>query len=241
MRKVIWLMVLCIVILVGCGKKEPAETTVNPETETEVVILGEDQLEILAPTVGKEEPTAPTVRTELLEIQEHGSFSGRYIEDGSDEPVENVACALIRNTGDRYLDYGVVRAMGGDEEYSFVVTGIPGGDAVWVLERDRKTVEEGTSLVFLDEEVSQLRDAFSTDERVSVDLLDGKVAVTNESDKTLSSVRIYYKQVYSDGNFLGGITYTCVTEELHAGATVEVTGGHSRGEGCAVVRVDVTE
>ena len=242
MRKSVWLMILCLVLLVGCGKNGEAETTVNGAPETEVLTLGEENVEIYAPTVGTgSETTAPTEERHLLVMESQGRITGRYLEDGSDDAVENVACALIRNTGDRYLDYGVVKAVAGDREYSFLVTGLPGGDAVWVMEQNRQTLEEGSTLTFLEEQVSQLREVESQDQRITVDLLEGKVSVTNVSDKALASVRIYYKQVHKDGNFLGGITYTCVTETIEAGATVEVTGGHSRAEGCAVVRLDVTE
>ncbi len=235
------LMVLSLMLLAGCGKKTPDETTAGPEIETEVVTLGEEDVEILAPTLGEEPSTAPGEKDSVLELREYGSFSGAYLEDGSDETVEGVACALIRNCGDGYLDYGTVKATAGEEEYNFVVTGLPGGDSVWVMERDRRTLQEGVALTFVSEEVSPLRQVSSSDARVSVDLLDGKVAVTNHSDKTLSSVRIYYKQVHSDGNFLGGITYTCVTKAVAPGATAEITGGHSRARGCAVVRIDVEE
>ncbi len=242
MKKIfLWTLVLCLALLVGCGDKTEPESTVDQSPETEVITLGEEDINILASTLGKEESSQAVEKGNLLEILEQGSFTGRYLEDGSDESVENVVCALIRNNGDGYLDYGVVNAVSGDVEYCFVVTGIPGGDAVWVMEKDRKTSESGETLDFLGEQVSQVRDDLPTDERVSIDLLDGRISITNVSHKVLASVRIYYKQVHSDGNFLGGITYTCVTEELQPGATVEVTGGHSRAEGCAVVRVDVTE
>ena len=242
MRKLLWLVpALCLVILVGCRGKTAPETTTRGNYETQSATLGEEDIAILASTLGEEESTAPYEKGSLLEILQQGSLSGHFIEDGSDEPVENVACALIRNNGDWYLDYGLVTAEAGNEIYHFVVTGLPGGDGVWVMERDRKTVEAGTVFTFAEEQVSQLRKVCAEDERVNIDLLDGKVSVTNTGEKALASVRIYYKQVHSDGNYLGGITYTCVAEAVEPGATVEVPGGHSRARGCAVVRVDITE
>ncbi len=242
MRKIcICILAMCLLLFVGCRNKTDTEPTVTEPVETVTATLGDEDIQILAPTRGEEETTPPTERRDLLEIMSQGSLSGKFVEDGSDESVENVACALIRNRGDQYLDYGMVTAVAGEQTYQFVVTGLPGGEAVWVMDKDRKTLPEGTVFTFAQEEVSQLRRVATEDERVEVDLQDGKVSVHNISDKPLASVRIYYKTVHSDGNFLGGITYTCVAENIQPGATVEAVGGHSRASGCAVVRVDVTE
>ncbi len=230
------ILVLSLLLVVGCNDKEDKETTVATVVNT----LGMDDIELLFPT-SEPESTAPTEKRKLLEIVQQGRLSGAFLEDGSDETVENVACALIRNTAEQYLDYGEVTATVGETVYRFVVTGLPGGASVWVMEKDRKTLADGTSFAFQSEQVSQLRDALPTDDRVEIRLLDGKLSVSNVSDVPLSSVRIYYKQVHGDGNFLGGITYTCVAENLGAGESVELTAGHSRAQNCAVVRVDVTQ
>ena len=240
----VWILVLGLVFTVGCGDKNVDESTASGESE--VITLGEEDIEILVPTAGvtegrTEESTVPTEKRTLLKIEEYGTVSGPYLEDGSDETVQNVICALIRNTGDGYLDYGLVSATAGDEEFTFVVTGLPGGDAVWVMEKDRKPLPEGATLEMTQEQVSGERDVTPTDERITMDLLDGKISITNVSDRLLTSVRVYYKQIHEDGNFLGGITYTSMAENIEAGATVEIPGGHSRATGCAIVRVDITE
>lgn len=235
MKRILSLILIsALLFLLGCSEKEAPETT---ETTVATVVnsLGGEDIEILVPTT---EAKAPG---HLLEIVQQGALSGAFLEDGSDVPVENVACALIRNTGTQYLDYGEVTAVAGETVYTFVVTGLPGGACAWVMEKDRKTIADGAGFVFEAEQVSRLREVLTTDERVDIRLLDGKVSVTNVSDAPLSSVRIYYKQVHSDGSFLGGITYTCVAENLAAGASVALTGGHSRAQNCAVVRVDVTQ
>ena len=237
-RFVCLLLALSLLLVVGCKEQGDPEATTEAPKGTEMVTLGDEDIEIMTPDG---ESTAPTEERHLLEIVDKGKISGPFLEDGSDEIVENVVCALIRNTGHGYLDYGEVTAAFGDQRYTFVVTGLPGGDAVWVMEKDRKTVEGDLYFGFLEEKVSQLRDVRSEDDRISVELLDGKAVVTNVSDKPLASVQIYYKQVHSDGNFLGGITYTCSVEAPEPGASVEITAGHSRARGCAVVRVDVTE
>lgn len=225
------ILVLSLLLAVGCNGKQDKESTVATVVNT----LGEEDIEIVVPTTEAPAPTS------LLEIVQQGALSGAFLEDGSDEPVENVACALIRNTAEQYLDYGEVTATAGETVYTFVVTGLPGGASAWVMEKDRKTLADGTSFAFQSEQVSQLRDALATDERVEIHLLDGTLSVRNVSDVPLSSVRIYYKQAYSDGNFLGGITYTCVAEALGAGESVALTAGHSRTQNCTVVRVDVTQ
>ena len=241
-RFLLWILVLGLILTVGCGNRDENSDPGEAETFT----LGDEDIDIQAPIaeateVESEESTAPTEKKTLLKMEEQGSMTGPYLEDGSDNHVENVACVLIRNTGDGYLDYGVVKAVAGGEEFTFVVTGLPEGDGVWVMEKDRKAFPQGATLELTEELISQERDVMATDDRITVDLLDGKISITNVGHRPLTSVRIYYKSVHEDGNLLGGITYTSTAENIGAGATMEITGGHSRATGCVVVRVDVVE
>lgn len=245
MKNLVWIsLMICILLLTGCGNKNQGETTVTESTSENSVLtatLPLDDLEIYAPTEGESSDSTEAQEMQILAVLDIGRYDGMFVEDGSDDAVEDVACILVQNTTEQYLDYGVISAAVGGKDCSFVVTGLPGGACAWVLEKDRCVMDANGVYEYKDDSVSQLRDVSKEDERVKVELRDGKIVVSNLSGTDLSSVRIYYKRIHDDGNFLGGITYTTAAENLKAGESTELTAGHSTETGCAVVRLDITE
>ena len=238
MKKIICICILLgLLLLTACKNKEvlPTETEVA-EVPTQTLPL--DDLEILAPT--EEIPTV-TEKPDTLAVLEWGAYSGLFVEDGSDRTVEKVACLLIQNTTDQYVDYGIIEATFGEKNCRFVVTGLPGGSAAWVAEEGAQTVDSNDDFTYVDQSVSQLRE-LTDEEGIEVRFLNGELQVTNSAHVKYSQIRVYYKLLHHDGNFLGGITYTtATTEALEPGQTVTLTAGHSSESGCAVVRVDGTE
>ncbi|MBP3412273.1 MAG: hypothetical protein J6K89_03355 [Oscillospiraceae bacterium] len=244
MKKLIWLLLL-LLLLSGCKDKPPNETTA-PTGSTQDSLTETLPMDIFEPEISINQEIASTatvyVEEPTLSILDYGSFKGVFVEDGTDEKVEDVACMLVRNTTDQYLDYGVITADINGKENTFVVTGLPGGTTAWVLEQNRTPLGKGESFQYKDQTVSELRDDIRfEDERVQVELQKGSIRIKNLSDKTLGSVRVYYKQVHSDGNLLGGITYTTKSDAIEPGQTVEIPAGHSTEENCCVVRIDITE
>lgn len=226
------LLIGCFITLLclsGCKKSE--------QTPTE--ILSPDAVEFLTPTEILT-PTEKWEKPEALAVLQWGTYSGAYVEDGSRDAVEKVACILVKNTTEQYLDYGEVKATVGEKTCKFVVTGLPGGASAWVAEEQVQTMEEGEEFTYLEQTVSQLRDLPQA-EGIEILFLNGELQVTNNSDEDYSEIRVYYKQLHSDGNYLGGITYTVTTGVVEKGQTVQVTAGHSAEMSCAVVRVDTTE
>ncbi len=230
MKKI--LLILCLVTLVcvaGCKKTEQIPTETLPM----------DAVEFLAPTEIIT-PMEKWDKPEVLTVMQWGTYSGAYVEDGSHRTVEKVACILVKNATEQYLDYGEVKATVGDKTCSFVVTGLPAGACAWVAEASAQTMEAGEEFVYLEQTVSQLRDLPQT-EGIEVLCLNGEIRVTNNSKKDYSEIRVYYKQLNSDGNYLGGITYTVTAGAVEKGQTMQITAGHSTETDCAVVRVDCTE
>ncbi len=240
MKKLIWIcsVVVLLLCLTACKSKDvpPTETE---ETEIPVETLPLDDFEILAPTEAVETTSEPE-KGETLAVLEWGSYNGVFVEDGSDRSVEMVPCLLIRNTTEQYLDYGVVNATIGEKNCSFVVTGLPSGGAAWVLEETGQTMESGEAFTYVDQTVSQLRE-LPKEDRIEVQFLNGELQVTNHSDVGFSEIRVYYKQLHSDGNYLGGITYTTKGQALEPGQTLTLTAGHSTESSSVLVRVDCTE
>ena len=200
-----------LMILSGCTTEPP---TVTDPTPTTVDRLSEHDLVCL----------------------EYSTFSGAYPEDGTGRPVENVAAMLIRNDSDKFLDYAMIECHIGDDTGTFKVTGLPAGASVWVLEQDSKTVAPEETF-----RVSDCTDySFRSDAILNTDMLDvvssgDTVTVTNISDKTLENVCIYYKTVFSDGNFFGGITYMLSFDSLAPNQSTQKQTSHF-GEDSKIVR-----
>ena len=232
--KVLALLLCLTILLCACkGKNKPTETEA-PTTEASETTLPTETLEILT-------TEAPTEPPEILEILQYGAFSGAYVEDGSDEAVENIACILVTNHSEGYIDYGVLHAQFGDTVGEFILTGIPAGGTAWVMESNRLSLSGDEDYSYVDQTISQIRTESMIDHRAEVTFSKGAIEVKNVSTETLPGVKVYYKQLHNDGNFLGGITYTLSTGELPAGQSTTLLSAHSTEGSCALVRLDCVE
>lgn len=185
-------------------------------------------------------PTEQNDPVELdgLRFTSFGRYSGAYVEDGSNDPVEDVAIVLVVNTGERFLEYASVSFEIDGEPATFTVTNLPPQRGAWVLEKNALTVQGGASFVLKSGSTT-----FCTPEEVSTvtaQALDGTVLVENHSESESFSGYIYYKTVYEDGNYLGGVTYRSLIEDLPAQSRTEITAAHC-DETAEIVRIVTTE
>ncbi len=153
-------------------------------------------------------------------------YSGAYVEDGKNEQVENVAAILVENRSEQFLDLAKVTYCVGDRVATFNVTGLPAGEKAWVLEAEKMQIEGTPTFEFLDCESTFRKDAVLTTKLLDVQTKDNVLTVENKADKTLKNVCVYYKNVNSDGNFLGGITYMLGFDTLQEGQTAQRESAH---------------
>lgn len=187
-------------------------------------------------------PTNPVSLSQYdLVCVEYSSFNGEFPEDGSGRQVQNVAAMLIRNDSAKFLDYALVTCQVGDRTGTFKVTGLPAGASVWVLEQNGLTLTQRD--VFEVKECTDYSfrsDAILQTDKLQVTTQNGTVTVTNVSGKTLENVCIYYKTVFSDGNFFGGITYMLGFDNLSPNQTVQKQTSHF-GADSQIVRYSFLE
>lgn len=232
MKRIITIGLLLSLLLSLCAcKKKPKETEAPTEESTTTQSTATEE-------ATEESTEEPTEKPEALSVLEYGSFDGVYVEDGSDEDVEDIFCILVQNTSGGYLDYGVIHAQIGEKIGQFVVTGLPAGQSAWVLEKDRMTIDNQDDFAYLEQTVSQIRTEDMIDPRVKAEPRNGSIVLTNQGEQSVDFVQVYYKQLHSDGNFLGGITYTVKAENLVPGQSLTVLTGHSKIDGCKIVRID---
>lgn len=172
-----------------------------------------------------------------LSCDKIASFSGKFIEDGTDVPAENVAALLVTNNSDQFLDLANIVYVIDGQQATFVVTGLPAGKSVWVMEYTKLTVTGDSKISYVGCTTSFREDAVATGEEVTVKCEGDTLYATNNTDRTLENVLIYYKCVHTDGNYFGGITYMVEFGSIAPGKTIEKLGGHFVNGESEIVRI----
>lgn len=173
------------------------------------------------PTQPTEPPTqpptdAPTSATEPdltldrgLEIVDIGWYTGEYLEDGSNESVENILMILLANNGHEDIQYAEITVNVDGKPARFVVTTLPAGEQMILLEQNRMPFVAGATYTdAAAEHVAVFEDTMDTKSgQLKIQGLNGAVNVINISGQNIEGdIVIYYKNVYG-GTMYGGITY----------------------------------
>ena len=175
-------------------------------------------------------------------VTDIGPYTGMYMEDGSDEIVSGVLMMIVKNTGDKTLQYGAITMPAGEADAKFEVTTLPAGRSVVLLEKSRMAFDKDfdyktavtDNIAFFPEEESKMEDT------VKVQFLDGVINVTNISDSDIDGeILIYYKNSAKE-LYYGGITYRSrVTGGLAKGETRQIAGAHATKTGSALMFVQI--
>lgn len=177
-----------------------------------------------------------------FEITDVGSYTGMYMEDGSDEIVSGVLMIVVTSTSDKTLQYAKITMPAGETDAIFELSTLPPGESVVLLEQNRMAYDKNLgydfataeNVAFFQQEPSLMEDTFE------LQILDGVINVTNISDKDIDGeIVVYYKNSATD-LYYGGITYRSrVTGGLKAGEIRQVVGGHISATGTKPMFVTV--
>ncbi len=180
-----------------------------------------------------------------LTIVDIGPYTGMYMEDGSNEIVSGVVMCIVRNDGDRAVEYAEIKLSDGQKDIPFTLTALLPGRSVVLLATDRTAYDKAAtytaamaeSVAFFSYEPSLQA------ERLKIQGLDGGLNITNISDADITGdVVIYYKNVASDGLLYGGITYrTRISGGIKAGELKQGMTQHFSVKGSEVLFVTVAE
>lgn len=172
-------------------------------------------------------------------IQAIGSFEGPYVEDGSDEELENVGALIITNTSDSMIQYSVInfKAKNG-KDMSYVITNLPSNTSVMVLEKNRLAFSGNESLTLDSETTTNTKPDFHSSE-VAVSASDKLVSLTNNTDKTIKTAYVYYKIYVEGGVYFGGITYRAKLENIAPGETLTQGASHFFTSNSEILSVDI--
>ena len=221
--------------------EEPPETSENTETADSGTVPDRsddtsipDGTEKETVTDDTSAPDRPENGVELgdgIILVSIAPYSGAFVEDGSDEQVENIVSAVVRNSGDNAIQL-LEFAVGTDNgDAVFSATTILPNTSVLVLEKNRMPYPGGDK--FGSARITQIgrfieEPSFYSD-KFEVMGADGNILVKNiGSEDVTGKVVVFYKSV-KDGRYFGGITYQATLNGgVPAGETVLVNANHFR-------------
>lgn len=171
-------------------------------------------------------------------IESIGSYIGPYIEDGSDEEVEDVAAMVITNTGDQMIQYSSLSfsAKKGNS-VNFLITNLPAKTSIIVFDTKR-TAFKGTEILTFEGDMTAYTDRNMHESEVTVSAQDNLISLTNNTDKQIDTAYVYYKLYLDCGVFYGGITYRTKIEDIKPGSTVTQGASHYFTKSSEVLSVD---
>ncbi len=174
-----------------------------------------------------------------LVIESIGSFEGPFVEDASDDELENVAAMVITNTSDKMVQYSSINfAVKRGKDINFVITNLPANTSVIVFETNRFCFEGNETISYSDDITAFMeRDIHSSE--VSVSAADNLVSLTNNTDKTIDTAYVYYKLYVDGGVYLGGITYRAKITDVEPGTTRTQGSSHYFTNNSQVLTVDL--
>ena len=227
------LTVLCTVIFAACIKdEEPAITTEMsvPTVETEV-----NQTEEASVNLGYG-----------IYVTDIGSYTGMYMEDGSDEILSGILMMVVKNDGAQDIQYAEITMDMGETQANFAITTLPVGESMVVLEKNRLAWDAETdysAILPKIENIAYFQDPVSTmEDKFEITIVDGAINVKNISGVDIEgTVMVYYKNAAEDLLY-GGITYRVTIEGgLKADEIRQVMTKHASDTGSRIMFVTITQ
>lgn len=204
------------------------------DADAESGLQGETSSDSTAPAITLSDPN--------LTVEAIGSYSGNFLEDGSDEPTANVAAMLITNNSDQMLQIAEITFQVNDTETaSFKVTDLPAGTSTLVLEANKREYSEEDSYTYGETATGYMEQPSLEEDKFDLVTEDGKITLKNKTDESYAKVYVYYKYVQLGGAYLGGITYRTPFENVPAGGEVEAVAAHFNPESSKIMAVQIQQ
>lgn len=176
-----------------------------------------------------------------LEVCRIGTYTGTFVEQGTDEACKNVPALVVRNTSDRMIEKAVL--VQGNR--TFVATMLPPGGICLVQEQSGQAAQPTDNmfeLVFR-EAVQFVQEDTADQDRVIVTTEKNRVSIQNTSDEDIpGSVNVWYK-TKQNGYYFGGVSYKAAVDHgvLKADSTASVSTRHFDPEVSQILLITFTE
>lgn len=222
----------------GPGETTEPEETDPEETEPERTEPPETVPPATQPDKKPVSDSRPTeeIHEGKLICREYALFSGQFVEDGRDELVEWVAAILVKNDSDQFLDLATLTYDIDGQMATFIVTGLPAGKSAWVMEATRMQANHDSVFTYVDCISSFKSEVLLVTTKVTITAEGNMLTATNNTGQRLEDVCVYYRNVHSDGNYFGGITYLVSFGTLEPGQSAQSMAGHYKEGVTEIIR-----
>lgn len=174
-----------------------------------------------------------------LVIESIGSYTGPFIEDGSDAPVQNILAVIFKNNSDNPIQYDEITINVNDKSAKFNLSNLPSKTSVLALESTGKIQYSKNDKYKVENGIEASMDSMSLmKDKIKIIKGDDKLTVKNISNEDLGTVYVYYKNIQQGGVYLGGITYRTKFENVKKGKTIEVETSHFSKTTSEILMVD---
>lgn len=247
-----WILIVLLLIAAGIAglwiaakDKEPVqvlppETTQAQETQQATEVPTETEP---VQTTLPEEPFRSINLGYGVYLEQVRSYTGTYMEDGSDQLVSDVMMIRIANTGEDDIQLMNIEVSYAEELYHFTATNLPAGSAAVLLELSRAPMPKGNPVSAVANNVVLYHDNMQADFSVyEISGADGALNVKNVSGKDIAGdIYVYYKYKIQD-IYYGGITFRVKIEGgLAAGEIRQIMTSHYNPDNCEVILIEVVQ
>ena len=170
-----------------------------------------------------------------IRITSVGSYTGKYVEDGSDEAVSGVLSIVVTNVSERFVQYSKITMTNGTDTAVFSLSNLPAGASAVVLAEDRVSAEGTWS--YQDDTTAFIDEAQTYPDIFEWQGGDYQLVLKNKSEEAYDQVYVYYKNT-ENGIYLGGITYRVLFEGIGPGQTMQKASKHFSGSNSHVMMID---
>lgn len=162
-----------------------------------------------------------------LVIERIAGFDGLYLENGTMQTIDGVSTILVKNTGEKDVEFAQITMKCDGEELHFEGSCIPSGEYMVIQEKNAVLYKDGRYTDCEGQVAESDRLEQSEDQIKITDNGDGSLTIENISDEKIPCVRVFYKFYMEEMNaYVGGITFTAKLTDLEAGAEQTVTASH---------------
>ena len=179
---------------------------------------------------------------ESLQIVNIGSYTGAFVEDGTNEIVSGMLMLVVTNISESDLQYAEITLPTEAGDAKFTISTLPVGESAVLLEQSRMayTGQEDPAQAQIANIATFNVPLSLCEDQLQIQILDGAINVTNISGQDITGdVIIYYKNAASD-LYYGGITYRVrIQGGIKAGEIKQIMASHFSDTGSKIMFVTV--